>query len=55
MRKQIRPYLANFGGTQFGNQAIIPAPWLKYPKGIRDLEEWFISLKMTTGLCLSCL
>jgi hypothetical protein len=38
--------LANFGGTQFGNQAIIPAPWLKYPKGIRDLEEWFISLKI---------
>jgi len=35
---------ANFGGTQFGNQAILPAPWLKYPKGIRDLEEWFVSL-----------
>jgi Uroporphyrinogen decarboxylase (URO-D) len=38
--------LANFGGTQFGNQALIPAPWLKHPKGIRDLEEWFISLKL---------
>jgi len=38
--------MANFGGTQFGNQALIPAPWLKHPKGIRDLEEWFISLKM---------
>jgi len=38
--------LANFGGTQFGNQALIPAPWLKHPKGIRDLEEWFISLKI---------
>jgi hypothetical protein len=35
---------ANFGGTQFGNQAILPAPWLKHPKGIRDLEEWFVSL-----------
>jgi hypothetical protein len=38
--------VANFGGTQFGNQALIPAPWLKHPKGIRDLEEWFISLKV---------
>jgi hypothetical protein len=38
--------LANFGGTQFGNQAIIPAPWLKHPKGIRNLEEWFMSLKI---------
>jgi uroporphyrinogen-III decarboxylase len=21
----------------------VPAPWLKYPKGIRDVEEWYIS------------
>lgn len=45
-RETDKAILANFGGTQFGNQALIPAPWLKHPKGIRDLEEWFISLKM---------
>jgi hypothetical protein len=31
--------LANFGGTAFGDIALIPAPWLKHPKGIRDIEE----------------
>ncbi len=35
--------LANFGGTAFGDIALVPAPWLKYPKGIRDVEEWYVS------------
>jgi len=35
---------ANFGGTSFGNIARVPAPMLKYPKGIRDIEEWYVSL-----------
>ena len=35
--------LANFGGTAFGDIALVPAPWLKEPKGIRDVEEWYIS------------
>ena len=35
--------LANFGGTAFGDIALVPAPWLKHPKGIRDIEEWYIS------------
>lgn len=35
--------LANFGGTAFGDIALVPAPWMKYPKGIRDVTEWYIS------------
>jgi hypothetical protein len=35
--------LANFGGTAFGDIALVPAPWLKYPRGIRDISEWYIS------------
>ncbi len=35
--------LANFGGTGLGDIALVPAPWLKHPKGIRDVEEWYIS------------
>ncbi len=38
--------LANFGGTAFGDIALVPAPWLKHPKGIRDIEEWYISTSM---------
>jgi hypothetical protein len=35
--------LANFGGTAFGDIALVPAPWLKRPKGIRDVAEWYVS------------
>ncbi|MHB1037666.1 MAG: uroporphyrinogen decarboxylase family protein [Pirellulales bacterium] len=35
--------LANFGGAAFGDIALVPAPWLKHPKGIRDVEEWYVS------------
>jgi hypothetical protein len=35
--------LANFGGTAFGDIALVPAPWLNHPKGIRDVEEWYVS------------
>lgn len=36
--------LANFGGAAFGDIALVPATWLKHPKGIRDIEEWYVSL-----------
>jgi hypothetical protein len=36
--------LALFGGTDFGNIAPVNAPQLKHPKGIRDTEEWFMSM-----------
>lgn len=32
-----------FGGLTFGDIALVPAPWLRDPKGIRDVEEWYIS------------
>ncbi len=35
--------LANFGGTAFGDIALVPGPWLKPPKGIRGVEEWYVS------------
>ena len=36
--------LASFGGTSFGDIALVPAPWLKHPKGIRDVTEWYMGL-----------
>jgi hypothetical protein len=35
--------LANFGSTAFGDIALVPAPQLKHPKGIRDVAEWYMS------------
>lgn len=32
-----------FGGTGFGDIALVPAPWMKHPKGIRDVAEWYMS------------
>ena len=32
-----------FGGSSFGDIALVPAPFLKNPKGIRDVAEWYIS------------
>jgi hypothetical protein len=35
--------VANFGGTGLGDIALVPAPFLKHPRGIRDVEEWYVS------------
>ncbi len=32
-----------FPNSGFGDIAVVPAPWLKHPKGIRDVEEWYVS------------
>lgn len=40
-----RAVMAGFGGTAFGDIALVPAPFLKYPKGIRDVAEWYMSTR----------
>ena len=30
-------------GTAFGDIALVPAPWMKHPKGIRGVEEWYMA------------
>jgi len=35
--------LMSVPGTAFGDIALVPAPWMKNPKGIRDIEEWYVS------------
>jgi hypothetical protein len=38
--------IANFGGTAFGDIALVPGLNLKNPKGIRDIAEWYMSVIM---------
>jgi len=38
-----RAVTATFGGTAFGDIALVPAMHLKHPKGIRDIAEWYMS------------
>ncbi len=39
-----RAAVATFAGGGLGDIALVPAPFMKHPKGIRDITEWYISL-----------
>ena len=30
-------------GTAFGDIALVPAPFMKHPKGVRDIAEWYMT------------
>jgi len=46
VKESQRGIVANFGGTGLGDIALVPAMNLKYPKGIRDIAEWYMSTAM---------
>ena len=37
--------IANVGGTALGDIALVPGPFMKHPKGIRDIAEWYMTTK----------
>jgi len=40
-----RAVVATFGGTAFGDIALVPGPFMTDPKGIRDISEWYMSTR----------
>lgn len=44
--KSDKGIIANFGGTALGDIALVPGPWMKNPKGIRDITQWYMSTLM---------
>ncbi len=38
-----RAVVGGIGGTGLGDIALVPAPFLRHPKGIRDITEWYIA------------
>jgi len=38
--------VAVIGGLAFGDIALVPGMWLRHPRGIRDVAEWYMSLAM---------
>ncbi len=40
-----RAVVASFGGTAFGDISHVPGVSLKRPKGIRDITEWYVSIR----------
>ena len=49
LRRENTGVITNFGGTGLGDIALVPAVQLKYPKGIRDIEEWYVTLVARKG------
>jgi hypothetical protein len=45
-RETGRALFCTFGGLAFGDIALVPATFLKRPKGIRDIEDWYVSTVM---------
>ena len=45
--------IANFGGTGFGDIALVPGMQLKHPKGIRDVTEWYMATVMHPDYVMS--
>ena len=44
-----RAVFCTFGGLSFGDIALVPGTFLKQPKGIRDVEEWYVSTATRPG------
>jgi hypothetical protein len=40
-----RAVVGTFGGTAFGDIALVPGPFMTNPKGIRDITEWYVSTR----------
>jgi hypothetical protein len=43
IRTSGRGLVVNISGTAFGDIALVPATFLKHPKGIRDISEWYMT------------
>ena len=39
-----RAVLTHLGGTGLGDIALVPAPFLSHPKGVRGVEDWYMIL-----------
>jgi len=42
-RESDRALIVNIGGTAFGDIALVPGPWMKRPRGVRDIAEWYMT------------
>ena len=49
-----RTVVANFGGTALGDIALVPGPFMKDPRGIRDVTEWYIPWRCARTISGKC-
>ena len=41
--KPRRGLVVSIGGTGLGDIALVPGPWMKNPRGVRDIAEWYVT------------
>jgi len=39
-----RGLIGSIAGTALGDIALVPVPWMKNPRGVRDIAEWYVTL-----------
>jgi uroporphyrinogen-III decarboxylase len=49
VRAGARGLVVSLGGTALGDVALVPAPWMKDPRGIRDVAEWYVTTLARPG------
>lgn len=49
LRGTERAVVTHLGGTGLGDIALVPAPFLAYPKGIRGIEDWYMLIATNPG------
>ncbi len=42
LRGNDRAVVTHLGGTSLGDIALVPGPFLKHPKGVRGIEDWYM-------------
>ncbi len=53
VRNSERAVIAHGPGTGLGDIALVPAPFLKHPKGVRDVATWYMLLASNRGFVKS--
>jgi uroporphyrinogen-III decarboxylase len=48
-RNSSRAVIGGLNGTALGDVSMVPATWMKHPKGIRDVSEWYIAMASQQG------
>jgi len=46
LKNSDKAIIGGIAGLAIGDIALVPAPFMKHPKGIRDIQEWYISTVM---------
>jgi len=53
LRNSPHAVVTHLNGTALGDIALVPAPFLKNPRGVRDIAEWYMTVAESPGFVAS--